>query len=113
MYPDIETRVSNSYLERILTGVAQPPCLIGGWAVYFTLNDNFNKSTGINEYPGSRDIDLGFHFDPKWTRKEYENSSFAKTVAILEDKMMFESRNYRFVKRHHVDDGRPLTEEDA
>jgi hypothetical protein len=112
MYPDIETQVSNSYLEQILTGVVQPPCLIGGWAVYYTLNDNFKKAT-LREYPYSRDIDLGFHFDPKWTRKEFEESSYAKTVAILEDKMKFESQNYRFVKRHHMDDGRPLTEEQA
>jgi hypothetical protein len=111
MYPNIETQISQSYLSQILTGVIQPPCLIGGWAVYFTVNDRFHQSTQ-RDYPGSRDIDLGFHLDPNWTSKQYKDSSFAKTVTKLE-KLGFERESYRFSKRHHMDDGRELSEEEA
>jgi hypothetical protein len=35
-------------------------CLIGGWAIYETVNKNFTADRG-RPYIGSKDIDIGFH----------------------------------------------------
>ncbi len=111
MYPNIETSVSQGYLSQILNGVSQPPCLIGGWAVYYTVNDNFRKNK-MHDYQGSRDIDLGFHFDPNWTRKQFQSSSYNATIIKLR-KMGFEEVSYRYFKQHSMEDGHQLTLEEA
>ncbi|MFI5419417.1 MAG: hypothetical protein ACHQ1H_00470 [Nitrososphaerales archaeon] len=111
MYSSIETRVSEAYLSQILTGVSQPPCLIGGWAVYYTVNDNFRKAK-LHDYLGSRDIDLGFHFDPFWTKKQFQSSSYNATITKLL-KMGFEEISYRYFKQHSMEDGHQLSPEEA
>ncbi len=85
--------------------------MIGGWSVYFTVNEAFERATG-RKYVGSRDIDLGFHFDPKWTRKEFENSPFSKAVTKIQA-MGFEAESFRFVKRYHASENRELTREES
>jgi hypothetical protein len=107
LYEDSETEFSRRYLKEILGALPQPFCLLGGWAVYLTLNDSFKKATG-REYPGSRDIDLGFHLDPQWKRKEFKASSFGMAVAKIQS-MGFESESFRFVKRYHRSEKRELT----
>ena len=72
---------------------------MGGWAVYLTLNDEVRGGDGPR-IPGSRDIDLGFHLDPKWKPKEFEGSSFGKAIAKIQS-MGFEPESFRFVKRYH------------
>lgn len=38
-------------------------CLIGGWAVYESVNKRPEEDKG-RQYAGSKDIDIGFHMDP-------------------------------------------------
>ena len=111
MSPDSAVEFSRRYLREIISAVPQPCCLIGGWSVYLTLNEKFENATG-REYIGSRDIDLGFHFDPKWNQKEFENSPFSKAIAKI-SAMGFEPESYRFVKRFHLAEKRELTPEEA
>lgn len=63
LYQNYEVAVSRSQLSRIFPTLDGPVCLLGGRAVYITVNDNFTASQGMN-FVGSRDIDLGFHVDP-------------------------------------------------
>jgi hypothetical protein len=46
-------------MEVIFTQLKIQTCLLGGWAVYYLVNKNFQKVTG-RTYIGSRDIDLVF-----------------------------------------------------
>ena len=110
MYQDSETEFSRRYLKEILGALPRPFCLVGGWAVYLTLNDAFKKAAG-REYPGSRDIDLGFHLDPEWKPDEFKASSFGKAIAKIQS-MGFEPESFRFVKRYHRSEKRELTPEE-
>jgi hypothetical protein len=72
MYDPLETELSNKELVALFKDAAGVPiCLIGGWAAYYYVHENYKRAFG-QEYMGSRDIDI--FFDPK---KEKE---FAKVV---------------------------------
>jgi len=58
MYAKVETNVSLRYLHRLATELGTDYCLIGGWAVYYTVREAYAKELG-REYLGSRDIDIG------------------------------------------------------
>ncbi len=60
MYQDQETKTSFHYLNKVINSLEEPICLLGGWAVYFSVNERFEKEKGY-PYLGSRDIDLGFN----------------------------------------------------
>lgn len=60
MYEDKETEISYKYLREVIEHLGEPICLLGGWAVYFTVNNLFKDEKG-HSYLGSRDIDLGFN----------------------------------------------------
>ena len=80
---------------------------MGGWSVHLILNEKFREVTG-REYPGSRDIDLGFHLDPKWKPKEFRNSALHKAIKELQA-LGFKPQSFRFVKRYHLWEERELT----
>lgn len=89
----------------------QPVCLMGGWAVYLIVNAKFNDANGRN-YIGSRDIDLGFHIDPKWSTEELQRSALAQTAKILKDRR-FVWISSRFVKFYDISTKTELTEEES
>ena len=64
LYSIFETETSFTYLQEIVKILKEPICILGGWAVYFTVNNAFKEDQGRN-YLGSRDIDLGFSFLPE------------------------------------------------
>jgi len=111
LYSDQETILSKDNLRQIFAAIPQPCCLVGGWAVYFTLNDRFKELKG-REYQGSRDIDLGFHLDPKWTRKEFKNSPLSRALTKLNE-MGFKRQAYRFFKSYRSSDMHELTDEES
>lgn len=76
MYQDYETQISQDHLTAVFSQMKEPVCLLGGWAVYLTVNKRFNEANGRN-YLGSRDIDLGFHINPKWPMEELKKSALA------------------------------------
>jgi len=46
-------------MQTIFAQLKTQTCLLGGWAVYYLVNENFQKTTA-RSYIGSRDIDLVF-----------------------------------------------------
>jgi len=58
MYDPIETDISKKFLVEILNNIESENFgLVGGWAVYLYVNENFTRATG-KEYLKSRDIDV-------------------------------------------------------
>lgn len=82
LYQDYEIEISQAHLSKVFSKVHEPICLLGGWAVYITINKNFSTLQGRN-YIGSKDIDLGFHISKDWPDSELKNSAFAKTTSAL------------------------------
>lgn len=112
MYDEFETNTSLNFLDKVLPITAEPGCLIGGWAIYFTVNEQFRKRLGRN-YLGSRDIDLGFYIDKKWSERQLRNSAFAKTLSVLENKLDFKLQGFRLRKDFHLLHEKELKAEDA
>jgi hypothetical protein len=109
LYQPTETKTSQEQLQTIFKQLKGKACLLGGWAVYYLINKNFEKATG-RTYIGSRDIDLGFHINKEWNKQQLENSEFATTLKIIE-KMGFKSVSFRLVKDYNIDTGKELTPE--
>ncbi len=110
MYLKIETQTSYEYLQKVVSVLQEPICILGGWAVYLTVNDNYKKNVG-KEYLGSRDIDLGFHLDKNASEKEMKQSSFYLALKTLE-KDGFELTSFRLVKHLDRETGKVLSQEE-
>ena len=41
MYDNKETRRSYEYLKKVISVLEEPICLLGGWAVFLTVNKNY------------------------------------------------------------------------
>lgn len=111
MYQDNEIKISQEHLTAIFSNMKEPVCLLGGWAVYLTVNEKFNQANGRN-YLGSRDVDLGFHVDPKWSTTELQRSALAQSVKILKDRG-FVGVGFRLVRYYDMDTKKEITEEEA
>ena len=111
LYEPNETKTSQKQLEQIFKSLKDPACLLGGWAVYHTVNKNFEKTNG-RPYIGSRDIDIGFHIDKDWTEKQLRESGFVSAISAIE-KIGFRSVSFRLAKDFDIDTGRELTPEEA
>lgn len=111
LYQNYEVEVSQSQLSKILSVLDEPVCLLGGWAVYITVNRNFAGSQGRN-FEGSRDIDLGFHIDASWTDDELKGSLFGRTIRRIAE-VGFEPISFRFMKHFHTETRRELSAEEA
>ena len=83
-YNKYETEISRSDLGKIFCLLKDSLCLIGGWAVFQTVNTNFQSQNG-REYIQSRDIDLGFHVEKDWTDAEFTACPIVKTIKKLEE----------------------------
>ena len=110
-YQPSETKTSQKQLQDILTQLKDPLCLLGGWAVYYIVNQNFQKAIG-RDYIGSRDIDIGFHINKDWNKEQLEKSEFINTIRILEN-MGFRSVSFRLFKDFNLDNGQELTPEES
>jgi len=102
MYKDTEIETSYKYLSKVIGKLKEPICMLGGWAVFFTVRDNYQKQTG-RVYIGSRDIDIGFN-----TVKSYKTAT-----AILEKELQFKFVSFRFYKNVHVETGKDIAEKEA
>jgi len=72
MYDPLETDISREQLVLISKECKKrdiPTCIIGGWAAYFYVNQEYRRAFG-KDYMGSRDIDI--FFDPK-KQKEFSD----------------------------------------
>ena len=111
MYAPIETDISERYLERIFRSTDGQTCLVGGWAAYCLVNENFERANG-RSYIGSRDIDVGFHIDRNWSEEELRNPDFLKSVRVIED-MGFRAVGFRLLKDFEFETGRELSPEES
>jgi len=82
MYRTNETDLSYYYLEKIFNENKLDAVLIGGWATYLLVNEEFKKRNGFN-YIGSRDIDIGFRLEPEWNENRLRKSEFASALNVL------------------------------
>ena len=111
MYTESEIEISKSNLSTVVSNIKEPVCLLGGWAVYATVNRNFSAELG-RSYIGSRDIDLGFHVDETWRDEQLQRSAFSKSVQILKD-MGYYGIGSRFVQHHDLETKKPLAENES
>ncbi len=102
MYLEFETRTSYKYLKQVISALEEPICILGGWAVFLHVNNNFQKAQG-RQYLGSRDIDLGFHLNKNSTVEQMKNSALAKSLDILQNKLNFKSVSFRLLKEVHTE----------
>ena len=98
-------------LVTVLSKVTKPLCLLGSWAVYLTVNENYRKDKG-RSYQGSKDIDLGFHFSKNESEESLINSAFNQSIKALE-RIGFYPVGFRLVQHYHRDTQMALTEEQA
>ena len=111
LYNEFETKTSYKYLKQIVNILNEPICILGGWAVYLTVNDNFNKDQGRN-YLGSRDIDLGFHIDKNLEEKQFNKTTISKSLELIE-KDGFKPQGFRYYKEINYETGKELTPEET
>jgi hypothetical protein len=97
MYKDFEAETSYRYLKEVIGSLQEPVCILGGWAVFFHVNDRFQRAQG-RPYLGSRDIDLGFHID-----RRLEKSTLAQAIDTLTNKLKFQPLSFRLVKEIHTE----------
>lgn len=109
MYEPYETDISYRYLKTVVSNLEAPICLLGGWAVHHYVDRAFKEATGRN-YIGSRDIDLGFHFERGWSADELRASTFAKSMRIIEDELGFRPLGFRYLKEFHTETRDELSE---
>ncbi|MBI4450703.1 hypothetical protein HY642_01895 [Candidatus Woesearchaeota archaeon] len=102
MYAEFETRTSHKYLQTVINVLEEPICILGGWAVFFHVNKDFQKAQG-RSYLGSRDVDLGFHLDENATIEDMKRSAFAKSLDILQEKLRFKPVSFRLLKEVHTE----------
>lgn len=102
MYANTEIETSYKYLRKVISALKEPICILGGWAVFFTVNKNYKSQTG-KVYIGSRDIDLGFK----------SISAFKQAALTLEKELNFEKVSFRYYKNIHVETGKELTSKAA
>lgn len=112
MYEPHEIEISYRYLKTVVSRLEEPICLIGGWAVYHHVNKNFKKRTGRN-YIGSRDIDLGFHFEKDWSEKDLRESTFGISLRIIEEELGFAPVGFRYLKEFHIETEKELSEDEV
>lgn len=111
LYNDYEADISRNNLVAVFSKVTKPLCLIGGWAVYLTVTDGYKAAYG-QDYHGSKDIDLGFHFSKAESEESIKNSAFSQSMKALED-MGFHSQSFRLVQYYHIETKRALTIEES
>lgn len=108
MYEENEVAISNRYLKEVITTIDEPIVILGGWAVYFLVNERYRETTGRN-YIGSRDIDLGFSM----SGADLQDSAFALAYRKLEEDLEFKPQSFRLFKEIHAETGEVLDPEKA
>lgn len=111
LYAKYETDTSFDYLEKIIKILEEPICLLGGWAVYLTVNNKFKKDLGP-DYLGSRDIDLGFHIDPSLNEKDLSKSTMKKALDTLQENG-FKPQGFRYYKEIEYGTDKELSKKEA
>ncbi len=110
LYSELETGLAHRSLETLVTRIPEPPVLLGGWAVYLTVREDFSSEYG-SDYLGSRDIDLGFHIDPTMDIGSLKASELSLAIGVMRDLGYWPDGMFRFCRIVHRETGGSLTEE--
>ena len=102
MYDRVETDASLRYLHRLVDELRTDYCLIGGWAVHYTVKDAYENEVG-RPYLGSRDIDIGLP----------DVTSFKKAERYILGDLRFERVSFRYLRHLDHDTGKEVPTEDA
>ncbi len=102
LYPKKETDVSFRYLDALIDNLPASVCLIGGWAVYYSVRSDYSKELRA-DYLGSRDIDLGLP----------DVGSFRAAEHFIADTLGFRRLSFRYLKHLDYETGHELSEEEA
>jgi len=111
MYSEQEIDLSKKYLKILFTDCSKEILLLGGWAVYLNVNDNYYDANGAN-YIGSKDIDIGFHIDMNWSDEKLQKSTISKWISKMK-KLSFEAVSFRTVKYFDYDTLKELSIDEA
>lgn len=112
MYDSDELASAREALVTLKGALPDTMVLLGGWAVYHTVNDSYTREYGI-PYLGSRDIDVGFHVDPSWDDDDLRSSAFAKAIDIAKEMGYNPMGSFRFCRFIQKGTGRSLTEDES
>lgn len=108
----METDASFDALKILAAELPEPLILMGGWAVYLTVNKSYSEEHNA-PYLGSRDVDLGFHIDIDGSIEDLKQSNFAKTLEILKVVGYWESGTSRFCRILDKRTGKSLNEKES
>lgn len=108
MYEETEIAISHRYLKEVIASIEEPIVVMGGWAVYFLVNERYRETTG-RDYIGSRDIDLGFSMSDA----DLQGCAFALAYRKLEEDLEFKPQSFRLFKEMHAETGEVLDPEKA
>jgi hypothetical protein len=112
LYDSLETDSSKIALITLAKQLPEPFVILGGWAVYLTVNESFEEEQG-HSYLGSKDVDVGFHIDLKVSIQELKYSNFGEAIEILKNIGYEPSGTSRFSRIIHRETGKVITEEQA
>jgi len=112
MYDKDELTSAQGALETLVGILPGSMVLLGGWAVFHTVNDSYVREHDI-PYLGSRDVDVGFHVDPSWTDDELASSPISQAIDVARDLGYHPMGSFRYCKFIQKMTGKVLTEEES
>jgi len=112
LYDRLETDTSKGTLIALSENLPEPMVILGGWAVYLTVNERFKDEHGYG-YLGSRDVDMEFHIDSESSIEKLKTSTFARTLKILNEIGYEPSGSSRFCRMIHRENGRTVGLEES
>lgn len=98
MYEPGEIELSRRFLKEILQALEEPMVILGGWAVYYTINERYKETAG-REYIGSRDIDFGFEI----SEGDLDKTAFARSYEILTESLGFRPLSFRLFSEFNLE----------
>lgn len=112
LYDRAERESALGALHHLVTRLPEPFLLLGGWAVYVTVNDSFTDEHG-SHYLGSRDIDVCFHINTGASRSELKESAFARAIGVVQELGYLPHGSCRYCKMIRRDTGEIISEDAA
>ena len=112
IYDSFETQTALKALSSLTRSLPEPFILLGGWAVFFTSNKSYEKEHGVS-YLGSRDVDIGFHIDPRMSVEELRQCTYSRAIEIIKDCGYCPTGSFRYCKFINKETGDILSEKEA
>jgi hypothetical protein len=112
LYDPVETKSALAALDALLKRLPNPYLVLGGWAVYLTVDESYRREHGVS-YLGSRDVDVCFHVDPTADPADLRGSPLAKAFEVARDLGYVPTGSFRFCKFIRKGTGEVLTEEQS